>query len=274
MKLIVHPNSQKQLSLIADNLPQSLLLSGPRGIGLSTLATHIAGKQLAAVLRPHDKKEQADSEHGTITVEMIRQLYDQTRAKRTSARIIIIDDADRMSRGAAAAFLKLLEEPSEHTHFVLTTHAPQLLVPTIRSRVQEFDLQPITAAQTDEVLVTLGIQDPTKLAQLKFIAQGLPAELTRLAQDEVYFTQKATLMSDARTLLLAKPYDKLAIIQKYQSNKDGAVELVNSAIAIARRSLSAKPQPSLISQLERLLEIKEHLLSNFNVRLQLTQLVL
>jgi DNA polymerase-3 subunit delta' len=205
---------------------------------------------------------------------MIRQLYDQTRAKRTTARIIIINNADRMSRGASAAFLKLLEEPSEHTHFILTTHTPQLLVPTIRSRVQELILQPITAAQTDEHLTTLGIADSTKLAQLQFIAHGLPAELTRLVGDEQYFAQRAGLMSDARMLLLAKPYDKLAIIQKYQADKDTAIELVNSAIAIARRSLSAKPQPSLITQLEHLLEVKEHLQSNFNVRLQLTQLVL
>lgn len=274
MNLVVHPNSKKQLDLIAGDIPQSLLLSGPRGIGLFAIAEGLAGKQLSAVLRPQDKKEQTDSEHGTITVEMIRQLYNQTRAKRKSARVIIIDDADRMSRGASAAFLKLLEEPSEHTHFILTTHSPQLLVPTIRSRVQELVLLPITTSQTDDHLAALGIEDTTKRAQLQFIAHGLPAELTRLSGDETYFQERAGLMSDARTLLLAKPYDKLAVIQKYQADKDGAVELVNSAIAIARRSLSAKPQTSLINQLERLLEVKEHLLSNYNVRLQLTQLVL
>jgi len=274
MKLVIHPTSREQLDLSIKDLPQSLLLSGPRGVGLSTIALQIAGKQLAATLRPQDKKEQADSERGTITVEMIRLLYDQTRAKRTSARIIVIDDADRMSRGASAAFLKLLEEPSAHTHFILTTHASQLLVPTIRSRVQELVLQPITAAQTDEHLITLGIEETTKRAQLQFIAHGLPAELTRLARDDTYFAQKADLMSDARTLLLAKAYDKLPVIQKYQSDKDAALELINSAITIARRSLSAKPQASLVDQLERLLQVKEHLLSNFNVRLQLTQLVL
>jgi DNA polymerase III delta prime subunit len=274
MNLVIHPTSQEQLDLSIKDLPQSLLLSGPRGIGLSTIALQIAGKQLAAVLRPQDKKEQADSERGTITVEMIRQLYDQTRAKRTTARIIVIDDADRMSRGASAAFLKLLEEPSVNTHFILTTHASQLLVPTIRSRVQELALLQITTVQTDEHLAMLGIQDKTKRAQLQFIAQGLPAELTRLANDNIYFTQRADLMSDARTLLLAKPYDKLTVIQKYQSDKDATLDLINSAITIARRSLSAKPQISLVEQLERLLQVKEHLLSNFNVRLQLTQLVL
>jgi replication-associated recombination protein RarA len=273
MSIVLHPISEKHLASVTHHLPQSLLLSGKRGIGLSTLAHEIAGKQLASVLRPQDKKEQTDNENSTISVEMIRQLYEQTRAKRSDARVIIIDDADRMSRGAAAAFLKLLEEPSEHTHFILTSHAPQLLPATILSRVQELTLQPLSSDQTKQYLTALGINNPTKRMQLQFIADGLPAEIMRLHENDDYFQKKAAIMGDARTLLQATPYDKLLIVQKYHTNRDTAIQLIDSALTIARHSLSAKPQPTLVNQLEQLVTVREHLAANFSVRLQLVQLV-
>lgn len=49
-------------------------------------------------------------------------------------RIAIIGQADKMSRDAADAFLKLLEEPGERTLFLLVTSAHELLQPTIISR--------------------------------------------------------------------------------------------------------------------------------------------
>jgi len=51
-------------------------------------------------------------------------------------RLFIILHAQRMTRDAANAFLKTLEEPYERTSFVLTTDNPAQLLPTIRSRCQ------------------------------------------------------------------------------------------------------------------------------------------
>lgn len=274
MKIYLHPASEKRIAVLKNNLPQSILLSGPRGIGLGTIARDIAGKYLATHLRPQNKKNQTDNDNGTISVETIRELYTQTRAKQMHANIIIIDDADRMSRGAAAAFLKLLEEPSDNTHFILTSHAPQLLPPTINSRVQELLLQFMTPEQTDALLDEAAVTDTTKRTQLRYIANGLPAELLRLIEDDDYFKQRAAIISDARTLLMASTYDKLLVVQKYQSNRDSALQLVDSALAIARHSITAKPQATLINQLDHLLNVREHLQANFSVRLQLTQLVL
>jgi replication-associated recombination protein RarA len=271
--LQLHSSSRTQIDRLADNLPQSLLLSGPKGVGLGTLAKQIAGKNLAGFVQPKNQKGEADPE-GTVSVEMIRDLYNSTRSKQKTARIIIIDDADQMSPSASGAFLKLLEEPTEHTHFILTSHAPQTLLPTIKSRVQEIKIQPLDSAQSEEYLTLLDISDKTKRAQLQFIASGLPAEIARLANDGEYFAKKAELMSDARTFLTAKTYEKLLIVQKYQSSRELALQLLDSALTIARRGISAKPQQALISQLDMLLTTRENIAANFNVRLQLTRLVL
>ena len=274
MPLISHPSTGALIHMLTAELPQSVLLGGSRGVGLLTIAKEIAGKQLAAVLYPQNAKELRDDDNGTITVEMIRRLYEQTRAKYTSRQVIIVDNADRMSRGAQSAFLKLLEEPGLSIHFILTSHAPQKLLSTIRSRVQHHIIQPVATEQIEQLLDNLAVTDTTKRAQLKFIAAGLPAEIIRLSEDEEYFKTKAGIMGDARTFLQGDPYARLLIVQKYQASREHALILIDSAMQIARRTLSAKPQQNLVSQLELLLQTRELIESNHNVRLQLTRTVL
>ena len=271
---LLHPATQKLLEATARHLPQALLLSGENGVGLHTIASWLAGKSIAAALRPQDKKGSTDSENGTISVEMIRGLYEQTRAKYAARRVIIIDDADRMSRGAQNAFLKLLEEPSEHAYFILTAHRPQLLLPTVRSRTQHVTVHPVTDTQTAEFIATLGTFDTVKTSQLQFIANGLPAELARLANSETFFQARARIISDARDFLQGSTYEKLLVIQKYKTDRPGALQLCDSALHILRRSLSKNPQPALISQLDQLLSAKEQVTGNRNITLQLTRLVL
>lgn len=274
MQLVIHPTSDSQLQQITRDLPQSLLLAGERGVGLLTIAKHITGRQLASIITPQDKKENPDSENGAITVEVIRRLYDQTRSKNTTRQVIIIDDADQMSRGAQNAFLKLLEEPSQHIHFILTSHAPDKLLPTIRSRVQKIVIRPATTEQSASFLASLNISDKKRITQLQYIAAGLPAELQRLSIDEDYFSVKAEIITDARDFLMADPYKKVIIIQKYQSNRTKSLQLIDCVMLVARRSLSAKPQPELVSQLSQLLFVRERITANHNIRLQLMQFVL
>jgi replication-associated recombination protein RarA len=261
------------LESLQANQPQSLLLSGPRGIGLLTTSQWFAGRKIAGLVRPRDIKENTDSENGTISVEAIRQLYEQTRAQYTSRQIIIIDDADRMSRGAQNAFLKLLEEPGSQIYFILTSHSPQNLLPTIRSRTQHIVLQPLTQSDSKALIETLGDLTPTKKAQLQFIAGGLPAELRRLSEDEAYFASRSEIIGDARDFLQATVYKKMLITQKYRSDRVLAIQLIDSCMQILRHSMSAQPQPAVVVQLQKLLELRERLASNHNIPLQLARFV-
>ncbi|NLF23078.1 MAG: hypothetical protein GX590_07940 [Lentisphaerae bacterium] len=55
-------------------------------------------------------------------------------------KVGVLAGADRMNEPAANAFLKMLEEPPDRTLILLLTDAPQILLPTIRSRCQRLDL--------------------------------------------------------------------------------------------------------------------------------------
>ena len=272
-RVVIHPTSKQTLDSLRSNPPQSLLLSGSRGIGLLTVAQWFAGQKLAGLVRPQDAKDNTDNENGTISVEMIRRLYEQTRARYATRQVIIIDDADRMSRGAQNAFLKLLEEPGSQIYFVLTSHAPQSLLPTIRSRTQYVACQPLATGDSSNFIDSLGVSTPTKKAQLQFIAEGLPAELQRLVEDETYFAARSEIISDARDFLQADTYKKLTLVQKYRSDRTKAIQLIDSCMQILRHSMSARPQSAVIVQLKRLLETRERIAANHNIPLQLALFV-
>ena len=54
-------------------------------------------------------------------------------------RVFILDEAHMLTKSAANALLKTLEEPPDHVHFVLATTEPYRLLDTVRSRSQRFD---------------------------------------------------------------------------------------------------------------------------------------
>jgi len=278
---LLHPQSKTLLDALMVDPPQALIVTGNNGTGTLDVARYIS----AALGSPEEiivpkkkskdgKKFDVDIKNGRVITEDIRALYDSVRARQPTPRVFIIRSADRMMPNAQHALLKLLEEPGTNVHFILETYDIARLFPTIRSRAQTLHILPLTHEQTQQYIDQLGVTDATKRAQLAFIADGLPVELERLVNDEAYFAERAQCMSDARTFLQADSYDKLRIIQKYQSNREQALQLVDSALQITRRSLSAKPQTALVGQLEGLLALKEQINSNYNIRLQMTHFVL
>jgi len=188
--------------------------------------------------------------------------------------VILIDYAERMGHQAQNAFLKLLEEPSAGVHFILATHTPSKLLATITSRAQSVDIKPVLKKQTEELLDELSVTDAKKRLQLIYMATGLPAELTRLATDEVYFTARSAIIRDARDLLQANTYHKLLVANKYRDNRDGALTLLDYTASILKHSISDKPQETLINQLDALLFARQQIEANGNIRICLARFVI
>jgi DNA polymerase-3 subunit delta' len=269
MALFIHPHTATALQSLAKKLPHALLLSGPQGIGLTTLAMHLireAGDEAKPQIIESDEKN-------TISIDAIRELYQQTRTKR-AARVIIIKNADHMTDAAQNAFLKLLEEPGQGLSFLLTSHAPTKLLPTIISRVQHIITQPITHAQTEQLLDASEVTDKTRRMQLIFIAKGLPAEITRLTENEDYFITQAQIMRDARELLQASDYDKLLLANTYSVHREKSLQLLGAAMQIIRSTMQQKPQTNMIAQLEKFLHAEARIRENGHVRTQLLQAIL
>lgn len=274
MNLMMHPASAKYIEAYVAHRPHALLITGPEGIGASSIAEHIAKqftKNIIIVLPEKDDK--VDLESGTITVSLVRRLYEQTRTK-ASDRVVIVDYAERMAVQAQNAFLKLLEEPETHTSFIIVSHDPQKLLPTIHSRVQQLELRPVSKHDSQALISRLGITDATKQNQLLYMAEGLPAKLTRLTKDQAYFDAQAQGIRDARVLLQGSTYDRLIIAHKYKSDRSGSLSLIDIALRMTRQSLERSSDGRALAQLEALLETYDTIQANGNIRLQLARLAL
>jgi DNA polymerase-3 subunit delta' len=91
-------------------------------------------------------------ERKMISIEQIRELLEGAAMRPYEGRnkVFIVDPADALSIAGSNSLLKTLEEPTRDTTFVLLTRAPDLLLPTIRSRSQSIYVGGV--ATVDEAL--------------------------------------------------------------------------------------------------------------------------
>lgn len=267
--------NERTKAVIQANLadyPQASLIHGPTGIGLMDIAEYIA-EQIDAdmiIYRP-EKDGKIDYEKGVVTVDTVRSMIAAASLSTKKNRLIVIDAADSMTRGAQNAFLKLLEEPNPLTHLMLLAHQPSLLLSTIHSRVVSIEALRVSRSASQDLLDELNVQDKTKRAQLLFIAEGLPAELRRLALDEEYFNARSDYIRDAREFIQAEQYQKYRIIEKYKDDRQKAIRLLSDTAKILSQNVSRTD--SALKQIRDILGAIERIEANANVRLCLTQVV-
>jgi len=147
----------------AEKVAHAYLFAGPRGTGKTTTARILAKSLNCPNRRPDgepcnlcdscvgitegssmDVIELDAASHNKVEdVREIRANVGTVASVGGARRVYILDEAHMLSRAAANALLKTLEEPPEHAHFVLATTEPYKLPDTIRSRTQRFDFRPI-----------------------------------------------------------------------------------------------------------------------------------
>ena len=174
-------------------IPHALLFSGLKGVGKTTVAVEFF-KALNCLSTPGDACGQCrscvkvlrgahpdlvrmNSSSGLIKVEDVRAVLEGLSLKPFEARyrIVLVEPAEQLGEAGANALLKTLEEPSQTTVFILVSHKPRLLLPTIRSRCQEVFLRPIDSAQASVSL------DPAILRLTSGTVGGLgPEDSTRI----------------------------------------------------------------------------------------------
>ena len=137
-----------------------------------------------------DKGEKAQAEGKpfdlarSIRIKQIRAMQRRlvTRPTLGSRRAIIIDPADDMEKSAANALLKSLEEPPAGTFFLLVTHRPARLLPTIRSRCRTLRFPVLSEGQLAAMLHSAGLpSDPQAVAA----AEGSFGAAVRFAEQDL-----------------------------------------------------------------------------------------
>ena len=131
----------------SNQLAQSYLFCGPRGVGKTTCA-----RIFAKEINKFSSESPIDDFSYNIfeldaasnnSVDDIRNLTDQVRVPPQIGKykVYIIDEVHMLSQAAFNAFLKTLEEPPSHAKFILATTEKHKIIPTILSRCQIFDFK-------------------------------------------------------------------------------------------------------------------------------------
>lgn len=272
MRLRLAPATESFLSTYAASLPHAVLLTGPTGVGLGTLARHMAQTNgtILSIVRPETKSTAVSS----IPVEAIRQLYGDTKTRLSGDSFVIIDDADSMNTTAQNALLKLLEEPNESIRFILTSHTPDKLLATIRSRTQKFSVPGISAIESRRLLKANGVDDTETERRLLYVAEGLPAELARLTGESGNFTELLERVKLARGLVAGSPYQRAVAALNIPTDRQQALSILEMAMLLVRKSLAQNPDARMLTTINNLMDATTAIRSNGNVRLHLIRAML
>ena len=123
-----------------------------------TLNRIISGteQRVYIVRRGYNEKRKAFFKN--ISLEDVRKLqsYCSLSIADGGKRVIIIDSADDLNKSSGNALLKLLEEPPKDTFFLLISHQPNLLLPTLKSRCQKLSFSKLNQTELGAVLTAIG----------------------------------------------------------------------------------------------------------------------
>jgi DNA polymerase-3 subunit delta' len=175
-----------------DLVANGYILCGSRGSGKSTVAEIFAkalncrgesgGKPCGSCISckkmesgNHPNIEIIRPSGASIKIKQIREVITKVSKKpfESGYKVLIIDDADKMTQEAQDAFLKTLEEPPANTVFVLLVQNQYSLLPTVISRCQVFYLKELSRQQIEDYLLEKYSYDKEQIAFAAASANGI-----------------------------------------------------------------------------------------------------
>lgn len=147
-----------------------------------------------------------------IKVDQIRELLNQGALKsyEGNGQVFIIRHADKMNPQAANALLKFLEEPKPNVNILMTTEHKELLLDTILSRVQTFNVGSTVISSIAGDLDTLHIQLSTAAVLSEFASDlALLKECEEKLDQWVAVVKDLFTQSPAAALISVQSWDKL-----------------------------------------------------------------
>jgi len=267
------------------------LFTGPRGSGKTTTA-RVFAKAINCQNRKKGQSEPCDQcsscleikeGHAIDLIEIdaashtgideIRELQEGIKFSpaKSKYKIFILDEAHQLSKSAANALLKILEEPPSHAIFILATTEPHKMLPTIISRCQRFDFKKLSNEQIFGVLNSMAKKEGIKieknaletivwqsqgslrdaeslLEQIITFFTGIKGEITTQNIKEILGLSDFTIINQFCELLIEKKItDSINFINEIYERGIDLEEFLKALIDYLRRILILK-----ITQIERI----------------------
>jgi len=312
----------------ADRMPHGLIFAGPVGVGKATTARALAALWLCEKPRGTKPCGKCDScrvfdagnhpDFHVVTKELIRY-HDKTgkskgidlsinvvrpeivepagrKAVMGRGKVFVIEQAELMNAQAQSALLKTLEEPAGRTLIILLTDAPDVLLPTIRSRSQLLRFSPLKPELVRAELAKRGI-DKTLATTAAELAEGSIGSALRWIEDGVVDASRdlfaqidqlaarrgAPSLQDwfkkAAEAYAQKQLERDELASKDQATREGLSLYLKLAAQRFRRMMNESPDdPDRLdraaSAIEAIVRADEYLDGNVNVALVFQQLAM
>ena len=217
-----HITEALEQMIAQDRLSQTLLFSGPEGVGKATLARRLGARLLRHPEKieqddlslPHNIEAIADRERWTaekrnddplffsthtdfvtfapdgplrqISIPQSRLIKERAQflPHHGSRRIFLIDHVDRANDQAANSLLKTLEEPPPHLILIMTAENAYDLLPSIRSRAVPFQFAPLSQDEMRQFVRARSLDQPERRMALAAGSPGVAVSLDLEAYDK------------------------------------------------------------------------------------------
>lgn len=186
-----------------ENIPHVFLFHGQTGCGKTTLARIIA-KELKCNDNNIIEIDTAQF-RGIDTVREIRRNAQFTPLG-GSNKVYIVDEIHKATGDAQNAFLKILEDTPAHVYFILCTTDPQSLLPTIKGRCSQFQVQLLDDDDMEELLNSITKAENDTLEkeitdQIILDAQGHPRNAIQILEQVLSTPAKRRLIVAQKTAI-------------------------------------------------------------------------
>ena len=162
----------------------------------------------------------------TIKIDALRQMIDtlSRHSLEGGRRVVVIENAEKMTPQAQNCLLKTLEDGAADTYFLLTCDVESALLPTIRSRCRCVRVQPWEAGRIEQALLKRGIPADRAKA-LSAYCEGSLGRALQMQEDASYWQARETVK---RSFLSVRGTASLpAAAQALKDQKDNGDRLLD-----------------------------------------------
>lgn len=261
----MNPITREHINSFITKPTHAVALTGPSGAG-KLYAAQLIGQQLL----DGEKTYLRELDGSKVGIDEVRSLQSflalTVPGRRVIKRVVIVDAIDSLGHEAQNALLKMLEEPPKDTVFIVTYSHGTLVLPTIRSRVQELLILPISFDQAAQLWPG---QDITRAYHISSGYVGLLHSLMKESGDHALLRA----VTVARELLGQSRFERLARVDVLAKDTDIPPKLLIDAMyrlvyAGYQQALSHGKSNSDLEVLVKRLQLLEQTLRDLQVNVQ------
>lgn len=281
MQIIGHQKERERLARLSTekSINQSYLFSGPESVGKSLCALEFASLLVSepefepsenkpypfdvAFLKPREETKHGVIKQKNISAEETREALSflshfPTRGR---FRVLIIENAHKLSPSAQNILLKTLEEPNKSAIILLVTHEGGSLLPTILSRVERIRFHYVDPEEIIAKKSMFPVKDHNQVIAPFFFALGRPGMIYQILSNPKRFSEEQEKLSRLFRLSSLSLHERIILAEELSKNVPEMIHLLEWWLPGLHRQALDVQSPLRTKRFFQLLEDIEQTLS-------------